>query len=187
MQRIHRWLRNVPQITGKRLLKSGWLLFLISMFLPALKLDGDFFSKPLYWGWECARAVLECLFARPSSLWDGMLQFCAIANLFALVAPLVLWRVQTTRALRFWTGIYLISAANAMCQPLLFHPPDWKCWQIGYYAWVAAFGMMMGGCAILGAHSHRKRAKAEPATNYQPRTPEELAAERELHDYLRSH
>ena len=193
MKTLRTYLAHVPQQVAKRLYFSGWLLFGVSLLLPAFSLnfhDGD--TSPLM-GWECARAVLENLLksitfgaVNSGGVGDNPLSWhlCALGNLCAIVAPILWFSVRRRQERNVVCLFYTIALSAALFQSINF---DLSHWHVGYYLWTASFGMMAAGSLIRSHHLITRKTLTQDQTGVRPRTPEELAAERELHDYLRSH
>jgi hypothetical protein len=173
---------------GKRLCGLGWGLFGVSMFLPAV--------VGLDWilGWECAWLALNWLieFLKGKSQlggWSVYFAGFALANFVMLASPFLLRRGLHSKK---WKAPVLLTLASALLTasylPLSMVTDgvaSIKLFGIGYYAWIASFWLVVAGVLKLRVESLRKAKVETPFTPPLPRTPEEMAAERELKDYLR--
>src|SRR5579871_1175272 len=114
--------------------------------------------------------------------WDGNnLQMCsfALTNLLLLASPLLLRRALKGGKLS-WLVPALLTIATLDVFSLLRGEG-----LIGFYIWVASYGLVTAGSLALLKAQRMKPAPTDTPTVPRPRTPEELAAERELEAYLR--
>ncbi len=186
--------RNSPtgvRRTGCNLCFAGWGLFVLSMFLPAIKFTtmssddgfltgGDTFLK----GWECAWMVLHLLW--PGN-WSGELGgnlywgSFAVANLLLLASPLLLRKSRMGQKMSWLIPALLMLATLDVCS--LVRGFDG---QPGFRAWVASFGLVTAGSLYLLKAQKMQPVPTGTPTALRPRTADELAAERELENYLRT-
>lgn len=192
MKSVRRYLASLPPPVGKRLFFIGWLLFLVSFSLPALQIHpGCGTDEPsLYSGWECAYFLYWALPRIHITIYDFnaflsalALYGCAAGNLGALIAPVFLKRNLRPQIVRWRTTFFGVAALCALYQYVaLFFG-----YGAGYFVWTASFGMLAAGSLILASQKTPKHAPGQAGAEYHPRTPEEMAAEQELKEYLRLH
>ena len=176
--------RKTPQSVrrkGRNLCYAGWGLFALSMFLPAAgPIFGD--GDPMK-GWHCAWMVLLMLW--PGN-WNGnageTLYFAsfALTNLLLLASPFLL-RKSLLGGKVSWLVPFLLAVATADVLSLARGQ-----WLIGYYAWLASYGLVAAGSLCLLKAQKMRPTPTEMPAEPRPRTAQEMAAERELENYLRS-
>lgn len=180
--RLH-WQCEDTRALGRWLSWAGWLLFLVSLLLPAISVL-DLNENSVFSGWQCAVIVMVGVLPILGSLSNAewTLVGFALSNLLVLSAPLLFWMTKRcSNALRVVAALYLLSAVNAT---------RWM-WDgtddllIGYYAWVLSFGLLAVGCLLRSVPIRSLQTPATQLFAVRPRTLEELAAERELRDYSR--
>jgi hypothetical protein len=181
--RLNLWGRqsqNKPSL-GQELCCVGWGLFAVAMFLPAFH-TYRCGPKVFLQGWEVASAALQDTIR----LLKGEIGLSALystgftfAILVMFLSPLL---VQCSQRSKRWTWSFLLllSALYLSC-----FVTDYMFSVSGYYAWVMSFWVVALGVLKLRAESLRKAKVEAPFTPPLPRTPEEMAAERELKDFLR--
>lgn len=173
---------------GQRLCWLGWGLFATSMFLPAV---GGFDWVA---GGTCAWVVLSVLIEllkgkSMSGGWDVYIAGLAIANFVMLASPFLLRRGLHSEK---WKAPILLTFASALLTTsylplnMMTGGGSIEMFGIGYYAWIASFWLVAVGGLKLRAESLRKEKVETPNTPPLPKTPEEMQAERELKEYLRS-
>lgn len=195
MKSVHRYFTSLPPPVGKRLVFFGWLLFLVSLYLPALRMYfGCGTGEPgLVYGWGCAYLLLKFLPTMHFGYFDNFASFlsvmasalalygCGVGNLAALFAPLFFRQSISAKILRWRTTFFALVTFCALYQYIEGFPG----YCAGYFVWVASFGMLTVGSLILGSQLASKSGPGQEAGDYHPRTPEEMAAARELKEYLR--
>lgn len=164
-------------LTGTALCKLGWLFFIISMLLPAAQI----FDGWLY-GWQCAWIVLVMAWNALTSGGSGYLETLALANVGMVATPFLL-RVARKSA-RVRAGLSVLTLMMALLVTWLpLREMSIRELGVGYYLWAASFWLLFAGSCRLRSQTIRKSppvpAFLSDATN-EAKTPERLAAEREL-------
>lgn len=174
--RLDRTPRTLKR-AGVRLCGAAWILFVVSMFLPAA-------ASLALSGWQCAwlTLTLPYYFDEVGAVFKGYYFSFVAANLLMLTAPLCLRRTTKKGGSSLLLSALLILAfADAVSLLLPCNGPLSE-WQIGYYVWMASFGLMATGSLLLAEARRMKSAPVAATVAPLPRTPEETAAERELRD-----
>jgi hypothetical protein len=165
---------------GRRLCGSGWILFAVSLALPAVGAPlGGWLS-----GWECFRGVMEGAWDKLSGVdsmslyWSGF----AVANVVMLVSPFYAGLFR--RDVRWLRRGALVSGVASLYVATFALSGDVRLRDlgVGYYVWLASFCLVTAG--MLGLSTRRPMRPAEVGPAVGTRTPEEMAALRELEDYL---
>lgn len=190
MSNIFRFDRTPERLkqTGFRLCGAAWILFLVSMFLPAIGSRATDWLKFSLTGWDCALLTLGLATSKDANI-AGRAYFFSfvLANVLMLVSPLLLRRDSHGRG-RMWLSSFLLIIAfvDVLALLLPLSATNDSGWGIGYYVWMASFGLMAAGSLLIAESRRIKSAPVTVKETLLPQTPEEIAAERELHDYLRS-
>ena len=168
---------------GRWLCVAGWLLFAVSLALPAFHAMG--------WlsGWECFRVVFDMTWAmlKEHSEWAFYLPGFAMMNCIFLASPLFIRLFR--HDLRWLRRCALVMASATLyvaSYPFsggLAGLREIGSFGIGYYAWVMSFGLVTAGALHLSIR--RRNAVINERQTELIRTPEEMRAVRELEDYLR--
>ncbi len=176
--------RNSPESVrriGRNLCFAGWGLFALSMFLPALP---PVFSDGPFYGWHCAWIVLLMLW--PGN-WNGAVgeslywASFGLTNLLLFTSPLLMRKSLTGGKLSWMVPILLAIATLDVFS--LARSGDGL---IGFYTWIFSYALVTSGSFCLLTAQKRQSTPTETPTAPRPRTTEELAAERELENYLRT-
>ena len=155
-------------------------MFLVSMLLPAVY--GVPFHTAALWGWECA--YLVCI---PFSLiFDPMCAVYAVSNFGALFSPLVKSRrAAKQRTYYRIAGVFaILSGVHALRWAM---PHSEMHLSVGYWVWMLSF-FTLGAGFLLQSKTNSRISESNLVTQgdfSHPKTEAELAAERELFDYLR--
>jgi hypothetical protein len=175
------------QNRGKWLCRAGWGLFGASLLLPAVFVrimgDGEWWS-----GWKCAWLTANMawsILTQQEGFRDGWTFYYAgfaVSNAAMLLSPLIhRWLRGDRRRMRRWTAalagatLYTLSYPGlGLTDPSGFH--------MGYYAWLLSFPLLTLGALHLAVK--RKEAHPSQLTKNSSMTEEELAALRELEEYL---
>lgn len=168
---------------GRWLCRAGWAAFAISLALPAVHVLG--------WlsGWECFREVFDVMARLPQQPSGAGFYYSgfALANLVLLASPVFL-RIfrRDLRWLRRGSLALTAATAYAALYPVTCLASDWKSgiadFHIGYYVWVLSFSLVTAGAMHLSMR--RSINVAGRRTSTIGRTEEDLAAIRELEEYL---
>lgn len=172
---------------GKWLCRAGWAMFGLSLILPAI--PGVF--QGWFTGWDCSMITGQILWDWVTANEGGMRDAAglyyagfAVANALLLISPLLnrTFRGDLRRLRRL--GIVLGVSSVYVASYFLLSVPSgtWTVLNAGYYAWLLSFGLVTVGTLQLS----KKRSMS--VINQRPtsimRTEEEMAAVRELEDYL---
>lgn len=143
------------RFTGACILAAGWLLFVVSFFLPAtdvLQRAGTPAGAPLV-GWQAARAAWVALAAQPLVFLVEpralLFLLAPLANLIALLSPLLaIGAPQRAGGLAI---VFLLAALAALSLPKTLTGNLF----IGFYVWVGSFALLSAGCAWIGRNAPR--------------------------------
>ena len=126
MAEAFRWA-GTPQglkRAGIRLCGATWILFVVSMFLPA------------FVGTRCISIVLigyECAWITLTQRLMGLYNFSfALANVLMLISPLLMRRILRGRG-RGGLSFLLLTLAFVDAFSMLFRYEDSGYWSVGYY------------------------------------------------------
>jgi hypothetical protein len=177
---------------GRRLCRAGWVMFGLALVLPAVYVQIMFSSGGSWWpGWSCMWISYDFAWdvLKGGDLWRidfGSILFTglAAANTLMMASPLLnrIFR-KRPRALRR-LGLAELGGTGLVAYYVLA-----SAWGAigsigpGAYAWLLSFAMLSAGTLQLS-----KRRPIGVGTHTQlpvSRTEEEMAAIRELEDYLR--
>ena len=168
---------------GRWLCRAGWALFGVALLLPSFPGWSEWLS-----GWECFRIVFDILrqlVVREdtgiNAGWDYYYAGFAVANSVMVLSPLYL-RVFRGRLRHMRAGAIAMGLACLYAASLPFADgkltTNLHVLHIGYYAWVLSFALVTLGAFNLSAHRSRFESRAKEVRS--SRTPEDIAAEREL-------
>ena len=171
---------------GRWLCGLGWFAFAASLVLPAI----IGISTQGYWcfnvsGWDCLDLTYRMAWAkivgRGADGADWYLVGCAVPNTLLMVSPVWLWLNRVQPAL-LRTGSVGMSISALYASRFLVGG-DLRSLGAGYYAWVISFTLVAAGCLHLAMRSD----PAPPAVVVPAqRTMDEMAALREIYDFLHS-
>lgn len=170
MDAFRRFIKRASKRSGRTLCLVGWLLFFVSLGLPAFAVFAP------VWGWQCAYVYLLGSFS------DLVAFSLSAGNLLLILSPLFLAKARRHSSQQFISLLLLAAALWASCWGILLS----GAFQVGYYVWALSFWLVTVGSLLHWRQTKPRPAAQKPVLVYRPRTPEEMAAERELKEFLRS-
>jgi hypothetical protein len=176
---------------GKRLCWAGWGVFGLSMFLPAIYIS--IMSGGAWWrGWECAVTAGQIAWALVSGdggtlgWMDWYYGGFTLANALLLTSPLVVRlfrrRPKRLRLFGFALALAALYSLSYLALGLSNGVETVRDLHVGYYAWVVSFGLTAFGAFHLAISERAASVDLRPKAI--TKTEEELAAERELEEFL---